>query len=45
MITDLECQQEEHEAICRARDIEQGCYEGESYGITRPSDEPWQEEE
>jgi hypothetical protein len=24
MITDRECEQEEHEAECRARDIEQG---------------------
>jgi hypothetical protein len=24
MMTDLECREEEHEAICRIRDIEQG---------------------
>jgi hypothetical protein len=38
MMTDLECQQEEHEAICRARDIEHGCYEEDQYGLTRAED-------
>jgi hypothetical protein len=39
MMTDLECQQEEHEALCRARDIEQGCWEGDDqYGLTRAED-------
>ena len=45
MMTDLECQQEEHDFICWLRDIEQGCEHGDLHGISRPADEPWEDEE
>ena len=49
MMSDLDCREEEHEAICRRRDIEQGIMGGtildDIHGTTRPEDEPWEDEE
>ena len=45
MITDRECREEEHEAICRGRDVDQGIGCDDLFGTRRPQDEPWEDEE
>lgn len=45
MMTDRDCEEEEHDSICRSRDIEQGCYDGDDiYQIVRLTDEEDTEE-
>jgi hypothetical protein len=49
MMSDREYEEEDHRWDCIKLDIEQGIISGcvldDMHGTTRPSDEPWEEEE
>jgi hypothetical protein len=49
MMSDRECEEEDHRWDCISRDIEQGIIRGcvldDIHGTARPEDEPWEDEE